>query len=47
MNLVFVLVGTLISVLPGIGPVGAMSLLVPVTFRISPIGAIIMISVRC
>lgn len=36
--------GTLIGVLPGIGPVGAMSLLLPATFRISPIGAIIMLA---
>lgn len=39
-----VLIGTLIGVLPGIGPVGAMSLLLPVTFRVSPVGAIIMLS---
>lgn len=39
-----VLVGTLIGVLPGIGPVGAMSLLLPATFRISPVGAIIMLA---
>lgn len=38
-----VLTGTLIGVLPGIGPVGAMSLLLPATFRITPIGAIIML----
>jgi len=47
MNLVYcfigVLTGTLIGVLPGIGPVGAMSLLLPATFRITPIGAIIML----
>lgn len=39
-----VLIGTLIGVLPGIGPVGAMSLLLPVTFHVSPVGAIIMLS---
>jgi putative tricarboxylic transport membrane protein len=39
-----VFVGTLIGVLPGIGPVGAMSLLLPATFRISPVGAIIMLA---
>lgn len=47
MNLLYcfigVLTGTLIGVLPGIGPVGAMSLLLPATFRITPIGAIIML----
>ena len=39
-----VLIGTLIGVLPGIGPVGAMSILLPVTFGISPVTAIIMLS---
>lgn len=38
-----VFIGTLIGVLPGIGPVGAMSLLLPATFRITPVGAIIML----
>ena len=32
-----VFIGTLIGVLPGIGPVGAMSLLLPVTFGMSPV----------
>ncbi len=39
-----VLVGTLIGVLPGIGPVGAMSILLPVTFGMSPVAAIIMLA---
>jgi putative tricarboxylic transport membrane protein len=39
-----VFIGTLIGVLPGIGPVGAMSLLLPATFGVSPEGAIIMMS---
>lgn len=39
-----VLIGTLIGVLPGLGPVGAMSLLFPVTFKASPESAIIMLS---
>jgi putative tricarboxylic transport membrane protein len=39
-----VFVGTLIGVLPGIGPVGAMSLLLPVTFKASPEAAIIMLA---
>jgi putative tricarboxylic transport membrane protein len=38
------LIGTLVGVLPGIGPVGAMSLLLPVTFHTTPLGAIIMLS---
>ena len=39
-----VLIGTLIGVLPGIGPVGAMSLLLPMTFKASPEAAIIMLA---
>jgi putative tricarboxylic transport membrane protein len=39
-----VFIGTLVGVLPGIGPMGAMSLLLPMTFHVSPIGAIIMLS---
>lgn len=48
MNLLYcflgVFVGTLIGVLPGIGPVGTMSLLLPITFHVSPVGAIIMLA---
>lgn len=36
--------GTLVGVLPGIGPLGAMSILLPTTFRMSPIAAIIMLA---
>src|SRR4030043_486672 len=39
-----VFIGTLVGVLPGIGPVGAMSLLLPTTFKISPEAAIIMLA---
>ncbi len=39
-----VFVGTLIGVLPGIGPVGAMSLLLPTTFKATPEAAIIMLA---
>ncbi len=39
-----VFIGTLIGVLPGIGPVGAMSILLPVTFGMSPVAAIIMLA---
>ena len=39
-----VLMGTLVGVLPGIGPVGAISMLLPATFRMSPISAIIMLA---
>ena len=37
-----VLIGTLTGVLPGIGPVGAISLLLPVTFHVPPLSAFIM-----
>jgi putative tricarboxylic transport membrane protein len=39
-----VFIGTLVGVLPGIGPVGAMSLLLPVTFQTTPEAAIIMLA---
>lgn len=47
-NLLFCLVGvvcgTLIGVLPGLGPVATISLLLPVTFALNPISAIIMLA---
>ena len=47
-NLFFCLVGalcgTLIGVLPGLGPVATISLLLPATYALDPIGAIIMLS---
>jgi putative tricarboxylic transport membrane protein len=39
-----VLLGTLIGVLPGIGPGAAIALLLPTTFRVSPVSAIIMLA---
>jgi putative tricarboxylic transport membrane protein len=39
-----VFIGTLVGVLPGIGPVGAMSLLLPMTFKSTPESAIIMLA---
>ncbi|RPJ43426.1 MAG: tripartite tricarboxylate transporter permease, partial [Deltaproteobacteria bacterium] len=39
-----VLTGTLVGVLPGLGPVAAMSLLLPTTFHVSPVAAIIMLA---
>lgn len=39
-----VFIGTLVGVLPGIGPVGAMSLLLPTTFKATPEAAIIMLA---
>jgi putative tricarboxylic transport membrane protein len=47
-NLMFcflgVFVGTLIGVLPGIGPVGTMAILLPITYGIAPTTAIIMLA---
>ena len=47
-NLLFCLIGsilgTLVGVLPGIGPVGAIAILLPITFKISTTGAIIMLA---
>jgi putative tricarboxylic transport membrane protein len=42
--LVGVFTGTLIGVLPGIGPIGAMSILLPSTFGVSPAAAVIMLA---
>lgn len=39
-----VFVGQLIGVLPGIGPVGAMSILLPATFGVSPVTGVIMLA---
>ena len=39
-----VLMGTLVGVLPGLGPTAAIALLLPATFHTSPVGAIIMLS---
>jgi putative tricarboxylic transport membrane protein len=39
-----VLFGTLVGVLPGLGPAASISLLLPVTFKITPTGAIIMLA---
>ena len=39
-----VFIGTLIGVLPGVGPVATISMLLPATFKMSPVGAIIMLS---
>ncbi len=36
--------GTLVGVLPGIGPVGAISILLPITFQLESTGAIIMLA---
>ncbi len=48
MNLLFAFLGavagTLVGVLPGLGPLAAMSILLPVTFGMSPTGAVIMLA---
>ncbi len=36
--------GTLVGVLPGIGPVTTIAMLLPLTFKMSPVGALIMLS---
>lgn len=38
------LIGTLIGVLPGIGPVATVALLLPITFYLPPVGALIMLA---
>jgi len=38
------LVGTLIGVLPGIGPIATITMLLPITFGLDPVGAIIMLA---
>ncbi|MBM3555409.1 MAG: tripartite tricarboxylate transporter permease [Alphaproteobacteria bacterium] len=42
--LVGVLLGTLIGVLPGLGPVATVAMLLPITFYLPPIGALIMLA---
>ena len=42
--LIGVTVGTLIGVLPGIGPLATLSMLLPITFYLEPITALIMLS---
>ncbi|MBA4395551.1 MAG: transporter, partial [Desulfobacca sp.] len=39
-----VFIGTLVGVLPGVGPAATMALLLPVTFHIAPVSAIIMLA---
>ncbi len=44
MCLVGVILGTLIGVLPGVGPVATIAMLLPITFNLDPIGALIMLA---
>ncbi len=39
-----VVIGTLVGVLPGIGPVAAIAMLLPLTFSLNAVGAIIMLA---
>ena len=39
-----VLLGTLVGVLPGLGPVATISILLPITLKMSPVAAIIMLA---
>ena len=47
-NLFFALagamIGTLIGVLPGIGPIATIAMLLPLTFNVAPVGALIMLA---
>ena len=47
-NLIFCLIGvifgTLVGVLPGLGPIAAISLLLPVTYKMAPVTAIILLA---
>src|SRR5215475_71548 len=42
--LIGVVTGTVIGVLPGIGPMATIAMLLPITFHITPVGALIMLS---
>src|SRR6202162_75875 len=42
--LIGVSVGTLIGVLPGIGPLGTIAILLPITYSVAPVGALIMLA---
>src|SRR3979409_630483 len=42
--LIGVLLGTLIGVLPGIGPVATIAMLLPITFNLNPVSALIMLA---
>ena len=38
------LVGTLVGVLPGVGPIATITMLLPITFSLEPVGALIMLA---
>src|SRR5438132_12652609 len=39
-----VILGTLIGVLPGIGPIATIAMLLPITFNLNPVAALIMLA---
>jgi putative tricarboxylic transport membrane protein len=41
-----VFLGTLIGVLPGLGPTATIAMLLPVTFTLPPVSALIMLALR-
>src|SRR5260370_25248344 len=42
--LIGAVIGTLIGVLPGIGPLATIAMLLPITFGLPPVGALIMLA---
>ncbi|MGL5136862.1 MAG: tripartite tricarboxylate transporter permease [Beijerinckiaceae bacterium] len=42
--LIGALIGTLIGVLPGVGPIATIAMLLPITYKLDPTGALIMLS---
>jgi len=38
------LIGTLVGVLPGVGPIATIAMLLPLTFKLDPTGALIMLA---
>src|SRR5712672_1680857 len=43
-NLLLCLIGTLVGVLPGIGTIATVAMLLPITFGLPPVGALIMLA---
>jgi putative tricarboxylic transport membrane protein len=37
-------IGTLVGVLPGVGPLAALALLLPITFTMTPVGGMVMLA---
>ncbi len=38
------MIGTLIGVLPGVGPIATIAMLLPITYKLDPTGALIMLA---